>query len=181
VYEDYSLNAPRPTYLGVLTRLNVLNSLAKNAAAMGFPVEGLCRDEFVSPYNQLGPSITPIHSCPNSLRPTELQRTIKHHPWIDLFPIARMRDNMLQGLVLGVLDEDDLCADLLNVEDDTQGEKAALIVWGEPWDVWSWEASVAFLKKWTWLIHGCPEILEVTNYWREKRGETRLAFSTPWY
>lgn len=35
----------------------------------------------------------------------------------------------------------------------------------------SWEAIVALFRKWGWLLTGCLEILEATNYWRENRGE----------
>jgi len=88
-----------------------------------------------------------------------------------------MRDNMLNGIVAGIFDEDELCADLLNVEDNREDEKPSLIVWGSPWDPQGWEASVAFLRKWGWLINGCLEVLEATNVWRQKRGEKQLSFN----
>ncbi|KAJ9258809.1 hypothetical protein DTO212C5_8681 [Paecilomyces variotii] len=179
-YEHYSLNSPQPTQLPMLIRLNVLNALSHNATLLGIPVEGLCRDEFISPFSEQGPcssdAIPPSPSCAANLLPTVLQKTVKHHPWIDLFPIPRMRDNILSAIVAGVFDEDELCGDLLSVEDDGQGEKPALIVWGEPWDPRSWEASDAFLIKWGWLIEGCPEILEATNFWRQRRREKKFIF-----
>lgn len=161
-YEEYSLGAPRPTYLPILIRLNVLNALAKNAVMMGFPPEGLCRDEFVSPYTEEGPRLPnfpiSLSSCP------------------DLFPFPRFRDNMLQGLDAGIFEEDELCMDLLYVDAEDLDDKPALIAWGESWDFRGWEVSVSFLRKWGWLIRGCPEMVEWTNYWREKRGEKRLVF-----
>lgn len=182
-YEDYTLSTPRPAFLQVLIRLNVLNAMANNAMALGLPVEGLCHDEFISPFNFYGPrlpdSIDPLAKLPDSLRPTAIQMTVTHHPWIDTFPIPRLRDNVLQGILTEDLDEDDLCKDLLRVEDEkTADEKPALIIWGDPWDVRGWEASVAFLKKWGWLMTGCPELLASTNYWRAQRGEKRLNFGS---
>ncbi|KAI1377271.1 hypothetical protein F4677DRAFT_415763 [Hypoxylon crocopeplum] len=181
VYQEYSLNAPRPTYLHKLIRLNVLNAMADNAKALGFPVEGLCQDELISPFNEVGPCLpgvtTPLPSCPKSLLPTDLQRTLTHHPWIDLWPVPQMRDNMLRGLTAGLFDEDELCSDLLNVDDDGSSEKPSLIVWGAPWDTQGWEVTVAFLRKWGWLLRGCPDILDSTNSWRTKRGEKELVLN----
>ncbi|KAK7418629.1 hypothetical protein QQX98_003818 [Neonectria punicea] len=179
-YLEYSLNAPRPTYLPCLIRLNVLNAMSQNALALGFPVEGLCHDDTISPFSLPAPRLPgqsiPPPSCSESLRPTPVQLAVKHHPWFDLFPFPRMRDNMLKGFEAGTYDEDELCFDLLHVDSAVEEEKPALIVWGQSWDLRSWEASVAFLKKWGWLIQGCPEIIESTNYWRERRGEKKLVF-----
>lgn len=54
-YEDYSVGAARQTNLHIVVRLNVLDALARNAVVMGFSAEGLCHDEYVSPYCQHGP------------------------------------------------------------------------------------------------------------------------------
>lgn len=90
VYMEYSLNAPRPTYLPVLIRLNVLNALSQNAAALGFPLEGLCHDEAISPFNQFGSrlpdQLMAPPSCSKSLYPTAVQLTVTHPPWFDLLP-----------------------------------------------------------------------------------------------
>ncbi|EHK16204.1 uncharacterized protein TRIVIDRAFT_163926 [Trichoderma virens Gv29-8] len=176
-YQAYSLSAARPSFLHVLIRLNVLNSLARNAISMGFPPEGLCKDEYLSPYCGEGPLQSPF--VPQCLLPTSMQRRIIHHPWIDLFPFPAFRDNMLHALAAGVFDEDELCRDVLVATDpDALADKPALISWGESWDVHGWEASPSFLRKWGWLLRGCPEIIEGTNYWRRKRGETSIRFFT---
>jgi hypothetical protein len=46
-----------------------------------------------------------------------------------------------------------------------------LILWGEPHMKESWEASPHFLKKWSWVIQGCDELIDVSNRWRTARGE----------
>lgn len=176
-YEDYSLKAPKPSYLQALIRLNVLNAVSRNALALGIPVEGLCRDETISPFNFAGPQLptSPVMlgSLPKNLLATMLQKNAVHHPWIDLFPWPRVRDNILSALAANLFDEDELCCDILEIRND----EAGLIVWGEAWDVQSWEASEIFLRKWGYLTRGCPEILEATNYWREKRGARKLPFA----
>ncbi|KAH8656816.1 hypothetical protein BGZ61DRAFT_500175 [Ilyonectria robusta] len=179
VYQDYSSGLPQPGYLHVLIRLNVLNALAQNAALLEFRFKGLCFPELVSPFNQHGPSsvhtFIPSQAYPSWLQPTALQMTVRHHPWIDLIPIPRMRDNILCALEAGFLDNKELGIDILGVE-DIQGDTASLIIWGEPWDPRGWEVSISFLRKWGWLIAGCPVVIEATNFWRHKRGEKDLDF-----
>ncbi|KAH9210121.1 hypothetical protein DL95DRAFT_393721, partial [Leptodontidium sp. 2 PMI_412] len=162
-YEDYNHGAPRLEHLHILVRLNVLTAIARNATLLGFRFEGLCCPKLVSPFNQQVPDLpsmfTPSQPCPEGLRPTALQIEVRHHPWIDLIPIPRMRDNVLRAIRAGLLDNKAFGLDVLNVE-DIQGEAACLIVWGEPWDPRGWEASVPFLRKWGWLIEGCSVMLE---------------------
>jgi hypothetical protein len=168
----------RPTYLPLLIRLNVLNALALNAGVLGIEIAAICRDESTSPLTSLRPQplneLIPATSYPESLRPTASQIAVQHHPWLDLFPFPRMRDNMIEATSNGIFNDDTLCYDLVYTGDGFEVEKPALLVWGESWDVRAWEVSVAFLKKWGWLLRGCPEIIDSTNYWRERRGEKRL-------
>ncbi|KAF2176469.1 hypothetical protein K469DRAFT_755635 [Zopfia rhizophila CBS 207.26] len=171
-YQDYILASPRPAALHTLIQLNVLNAIGHNAGALGITVESLCDDNSVSPFNRQGPCVS-WESFPASLRPTALQTAIRHHPWIDLFPIPQMRDNFIR--VCDSIDEDEFYIDLVDVKEDA-GEKPNLIVWGNPSDPRAWEASVPFLRKWGWMLRGCQEILDATNYWREIRGEKRLIF-----
>ncbi len=110
---------------------------------------------------------------PVNLRPTRLQRTVEHHPWIDLFPFPRLRDNLLlQG---PEYDDTDICHDVVEIF-DRPSEKTGLIVWGEPWIPYSWEVSADFLEKWVWVVKGCDELLQSTNYWRSRRGEPSIHF-----
>lgn len=88
-----------------------------------------------------------------------------------------MRDNMLDGIQKGLLDEDELAGqllcDLLNLE-ATSG--SSLMIWGDSWDIHGWEFSPQFFVKWACLLEGCPEVLQATNYWRGRRRETQLDF-----
>ncbi|KAF7556166.1 hypothetical protein G7Z17_g1612 [Cylindrodendrum hubeiense] len=170
-YQDYLLASPRPSALQTLVQLNVLNALGQNAAALGITTESLCDDASLSPFNYSGPGTT-WGTAPPSLQPTALQIETPHHPWIDLFPVPQMRDSFIRAC--GSLDEDELNADLVDVEETD--EKPNLIVWGNPSDPRAWEITVPFLRKWGWLVRECQVLLDATNYWREKRGEKRLNF-----
>lgn len=178
VHMQHSLKNHRPALLPSLIRLNAVNAVSSNAVHIGIPLQGLCCDDVISPWNALGPSSadgTLVKSaCPESLRPTRLQIEIEHHPWVDLLPFPQLRDNMLKGYTGGVFDEDELCIDILGLMSSQGLDDAYLIVWGEAHDGSSWEVSVGFLRKWGWLLKGCPELVESTNRWRQQRGEAKL-------
>ncbi|KAF4451227.1 hypothetical protein F53441_5770 [Fusarium austroafricanum] len=175
VHMQHSLKNPRPAVLPSLIRLNAVNAVSNNALHIGIPLQGLCCDDLISPWNALGPKpASSALACPESLRPTKLQSEIEHHPWVDLLPIPRLRDNALRGYSSGVFDEDELCIDILGLTCSKGLDDAYLIVWGESHDARSWEVSVGFLKKWGWLLKGCPELVESTNRWRQQRGEPKL-------
>lgn len=61
---------------------------------------------------------------------------------------------ILQVLAVDCLDEDELCSNLLNVQDTRMCEKPSFIIWGES----TYELSKHFLKKWGWLVWGCVEL-----------------------
>ncbi|KAF5549110.1 hypothetical protein FMEXI_4452 [Fusarium mexicanum] len=181
-YQDYTLNSPKLSFLHLLIRINALNALAQNAKRIGNPVHALCRDEFVSPLWAMGPLLpdhaVPLPTCPEILQPTVLQRTVSHHPWLDLLPLPRLRDNVLKALSFQDFDEDQLCEEVYHPEDNGEGtNRPALIVCGKADDIRGWKANVPFLKKWGWLLVGCPELLESTNAWRMQRREKTLDFS----
>ncbi|KAF3385130.1 hypothetical protein F1880_001800 [Penicillium rolfsii] len=55
--------------------------------------------------------------------------------------------------------------------DEVTAGRKGLIVWGEPYEMNNWEATPGFLAKWAWVADGCHELVEISNYWRMKRGE----------
>ncbi|OJJ68580.1 hypothetical protein ASPBRDRAFT_209817 [Aspergillus brasiliensis CBS 101740] len=179
---NYMTNQPNTDQLMRVIQLNTINALTSNATALKLQVDWLVCHA-ISPFGFIGPAkaadLTASSTGPTSLIPTDLQRRIPHHPWIDLFPLARLRDSLLVATCVSDMltddDEEQLWADL--VEWGGNGtEGAGLIVWGEPSDPRNWEATVPFLRRWGWLLQGCSEILEATNYWRQMRGERRLHF-----
>ncbi|KAK2749700.1 hypothetical protein CKAH01_17997 [Colletotrichum kahawae] len=176
-FTNWGLNLPAARDLPLVTRLNTFAALARNALMLQIPFEMLETDELCSIFNYQGPATPDRSNLPEALRPTELQRAVTHYSWLDLFPIPKMRDNILRGIEAGIYDEDvlceTLCCELLNLED---GANAALVVWGESWDAAGWEFSAEFFSKWAPLLYGCDEVLESTNYWRRKRGARCLEF-----
>ncbi|KAH8648984.1 hypothetical protein BGZ60DRAFT_422771 [Tricladium varicosporioides] len=113
-------------------------------------------------------------SIPPNLLPTPTQLAVIHDPWIDLLPCPQMRDNLI--LADGNYDEEELCGDLVGglYEGFDEVECKGIMVWGEPWSPTGWEATEGFVRKWGWILRGCHEAVQATNYWRSKRGEEKL-------
>ncbi|KAF5129838.1 hypothetical protein E5D57_006169 [Metarhizium anisopliae] len=92
---------------------------------------------------------------------------------------GELRDNLLAALVPGreMLDEDHLCRDVVDGGAGAGVDSAGLIVWGTPWEPGAWEVTESFVEKWGWLLAGCVELKEATNYWRGKRGLEGIVFN----
>jgi hypothetical protein len=138
--------------------------MAANAAALGLTMESL-RHDIPSPFCVSGAL---PKALPPALQPTTTQRTVPHHPWIDLCPSPSIRDAMLR--LQGSYSEDELCHDLFGAEQGTAG----LLVWGEAWDPEAYEISEYVLWKYGRLFQGCEDLLRSTNRWRKMRGERLL-------
>lgn len=178
--ESYARGRLAPDHLLHVIQLNVFRGMLSNASLLRLEVDFLICTAF-SPFGRMGPDrpgapARSVPPCPANLAPTALQLRVPHHPWVDLFPLPRMRDNLLLALDGRLSDEDDeqLWNDLMESGAASGAEWYGLIVWGAPWDPWSWEATLPFLERWGWLVEGCPELVESTNYWRRRRGEECL-------
>ncbi|KAE8379854.1 hypothetical protein BDV26DRAFT_280056 [Aspergillus bertholletiae] len=166
----YVEGSPRTDLLLNLSRLNVLRAAYQNVVAIGMTVEWMCGDSTISIFSLASPQLCE-DGIPRSLRPTPLQRTVPHHPWLDVFPVPQLRDNLIRA---GKdLDDDELCHDLTAFW-DTRSSNATMLVWGTPWDPENWEVTEDFARKWRFFLRGCPEILRSTNKWRAQRGEKPL-------
>ena len=166
-HQSYLMGSPRVDLLLTLIQFNVFRALCSNTSSIGFDMEWLLNGDAISPFNTMTSNeLSP--SMPESLRPTQLQRIVEHHPWIDLFPLPEIRNNLL--LAGEEYDDTDICMDVVEIGGKPK-EKCGLIVWGAPWDPYAWEASPDFLQKWAWVVAGCQTIFKSTNYWRMRRGE----------
>ncbi|OJJ78092.1 hypothetical protein ASPBRDRAFT_167566 [Aspergillus brasiliensis CBS 101740] len=176
-HSSYQLNCPQADHLLSLTRMNVHRAFVTNMATLGITWEWM-KDDSISPFSLTRPGHD-LPVLPESLRPTELQRSSPHHTWIDLFPCPIMRNNLIR--VGNDWDDEELCTDIMGFWDGTSTGPFGLIIWGEPADPRSWEITEGFVKKWGWLIHGCVELMWSTNHWRAKRGERPLFSMTKVY
>lgn len=175
-YQSYVQGTPALSHLPLLLKYNVTNGLARNADILG--VTAQYYDWYgISPLNKQGPLLGSEAAAqwPACLRPTDLQSSIEHHPWLDLFPWPKVRNNMLQAFQrCEPIDyEDELCHDVC--EYNHLDRRPILIVWGPSEDYRNWEVDPIFLEKWGWLLSGCYEVFETTNYWRVIRGEKPLS------
>ena len=162
-----------------LIQLNTINAFTRNAAALGYTFDWLIC-EAISPFGRyphkirLGQEASSIPPMPSSLAPTKAQMSTTHHPWLDLLPLPRMRDNFLLATsALSAEEEQRLFDDILE-SGGGKREWTGLVVWGEPWDPASWEVTLPFMRNWGWLLQGCPEMIVSTNRWRAQRGEKPL-------
>jgi Domain of unknown function (DUF3425) len=173
IFANYTAGSPRVDKLLVLVKFNVFRALISNSTTLGFAPEDGMDDDAISPFCSLGRARSPKITLPSALRPTDSQYDIPHHPWIDLLPVPRMRQNLIRAG--DTYDDMALCGDLVGLFSAGTGQ-TGMIVWGEPWDIAAWEVTEAFLKHWGWTVRGCQEIFESTNRWRLLRNERPLSF-----
>jgi hypothetical protein len=109
---------------------------------------------------------------PPSLLPTRLQETVVHPAWIDMFPVPKLRDNVIRRL--GTFSDDELSSDVMGEvcespegpeeppndtivgfsqdflpgfnggrwECSTTAGRKGFILWGDPWDLDAWEEAI---------------------------------------
>lgn len=151
-------------------------------------------------YSVILPKAPHRSSC---LTPTPLQMSVVHSTWINFIPFPKIRDNLIKWEF--AFDHSDLVGDLvgdlINLKiflstttssrptgsrdpaaregnnDEVPTDETGLILWGEPYLAESWEATPGFLRKWTWAVAGCQELIDSSNYWRGVRGERPLQLS----
>ncbi|KAF9895091.1 hypothetical protein FE257_004720 [Aspergillus nanangensis] len=172
VYQSYILGLPHADHLLTLSKVNVFRAFATNMKILGMaPGIEWMHDDAISPFNTMQPGFIEDSDLPVALRPTTLQLTIQHHPWLDFFPYPRMRDNLV--LAGDGWDDEQLCVDIMGFWDESV-DSGGLLVWGEPSDPDNWEVTEQFLRKYPWLVRGCQGLIEATNRWRATRGENLI-------
>ncbi|KAF4228358.1 hypothetical protein CNMCM6805_002218 [Aspergillus fumigatiaffinis] len=157
---------------GIITRAlsselllrNIICAMYTSATTIGLTM-ALLAEDIISPFNICGPVTATL---PPSLQPTCLQRSIAHHPWMDLCAVSSVRDALLRNLPL--YSENELCHDLFGGSSDCT-QPTGLLIWGEAWDPSGYEISEKMFRKWEWLWRECPEVIRSTNYWRLQREE----------
>ncbi|KAK4085543.1 uncharacterized protein Triagg1_533 [Trichoderma aggressivum f. europaeum] len=182
-----------------LIHFNVLRGLSYNKKVIKPNAFIECTGSATAQLKKILPHIPEATSLvqirlPESLAPTKLQMSCPHSNWIDVFPFPKMRDNLIRWENYFSHAEflTDLLGNLINCmtapppktthsllgsrgeDEDVPTDRRGLILWGEPFHKDSWEVTPGFLRKWSWAVDGCGELLESTNRWRKTRGETPL-------
>lgn len=114
--------------------------------------------------------ITYLREYMPHLAPEGLQRTVQHHPYIDLIPFQGFRQTILEILRDSPhsINQFELCYDI---------EMGGLRLWGQrSYDPWSYELTEGFAAKWGYLFQRDTEALSATNVFRKERGEQPLGF-----
>lgn len=70
--------------------------MAYNLKLIGWSWDDMDDDE-VSPFNRVLPLEVDSSEIPPSLRPTKVQSSTVHHPWLDFIPLPKMRDILIQA------------------------------------------------------------------------------------
>ncbi|KAI0423851.1 hypothetical protein F5Y09DRAFT_326212 [Xylaria sp. FL1042] len=177
IYTNWLVKAPRPALLPSLVQFNFVRALMANAGVLGL-TSNQFEDDAISHFYAAGPWPSSVNlkddTLPSGLQPTDLQRRTFHHPWFDLLPMPRMRDNLFRSGI-ECIDQDELCCAMGGFGDKRD---AGLLVWGVSWDARSWEVTEDFARSpWAWIFEGCWELCESTNKWRAQRGEPPLFYS----
>lgn len=102
-------------------------------------------------------------TIPLSLIPTPLQQTIPHFPWIDLFPLAALHDNII--CTSPRVNVHEFCVDMMGTMFATVDVSASsgLLVWGGSWLIKLWEMTEGFLQKWGWLLDDGCKLVRAIN------------------
>ena len=126
-------------------------------------------------------TITTPHlaGLPQSMQPTQAQMTIPHHPLFDILPWPQLRTKLIcvfslpeQQRPSNARDEMALVRCAYDIEDSTDGFR----VNGEGMEMDDWEVGEVFFKNWWWALD--KSIVETSNAWRQKRGQSRLSIQS---
>lgn len=118
--------------------------------------------------NEIEQLVNSIRVSMPGLTPIDLQKSVPHHPYIDLIPYPGLRRTLLEILREhpNSIKQVELCYDI---------ESGGLRLWGQySWLPDSYELTVEFAAKWGFLFRRDPEALTATNFWRRQRGEAPL-------
>ncbi|WKT54455.1 hypothetical protein QSH57_005039 [Fusarium oxysporum f. sp. vasinfectum] len=165
-----------------LSAMSFVSALHANAAQVKLAFEDLMNDEAQSRFYHTADARNSglegcssdrsrhIENTPLDLLPTSIQRSLPHHPCHDLIPWPSFRSNVirLSSINPPLIDEDDLCLDMLSGGLRCWGSRMGSMHGrghGAPWDSRSWEAMPWFLKKWKILISGEDDYISRTSAW----------------
>lgn len=187
LHAEFLAPSPRTDLLLTLKRVNFLRALHANIDVLGYSAAEM-HDDALSQFGTAGPvkpKVRDFALLPPALQPSSIQKEIPHHPWLDLLPIVRMRENLI--LAGESYDDVRLCRDLCGYGTQIQSQnqrqsqslnqgsgETGVIIWRDPWDPEGWEVTESFLRRWGWVVAGCWDLFRATDRWRAVRGEPPL-------
>ena len=158
---------------------NVFRALVSNMRLLNLDLELMETDDYLSPFLEPDSRTCSIdvESLPPDFQPTRIQRTVPHHPRMDIFPDPVVNDNII--LNQGKFEDYPFCMAIIGHDtwlENDPSQRAGMVVWAEPWSVKSWEITDGFLAKWKWVLKDAKNLEHATNSWRMRRGLRPLAF-----
>ncbi|OOQ88352.1 hypothetical protein PEBR_13574 [Penicillium brasilianum] len=121
--KSYSESSPNLDHLLSLPKINVQRAIIQNIHSTGMTMEWTKEDDAISIFNLQVPGFSDLH-IPLDLLPTEVQKRVPHHPWLDFFPSPTLRDNLI--VLQDEIDDEDLCHDLMAFW-DTRNTRAGVL------------------------------------------------------
>ncbi|KAJ5465169.1 uncharacterized protein N7458_000855 [Penicillium daleae] len=92
--DSYRESSPNLDHLLSLPKINVQHAITDNIRSIGMTMEWTKKDDAISIFNAHVPGFSDLH-IPFDLQPTEVQKRVPHHPWLDFFPSPTLRDNLI--------------------------------------------------------------------------------------
>ena len=114
---------------------------------------------------------------PHNYRPTHSQKSVNHHPIIDVLPWPSAREKILQMLMLPLAFRpprmrragDSMAGLMMQMVFDMKDAGGGLRIWGsDPFNADNWEVGQVFFEGWWWALD--PEIIQKSNAKRLARG-----------
>ena len=125
-----------------------------------------------SPFSKPANAHLTYDHLPVNLRPTIVQRTLPHHPVLDILPWPTARNKLIHVFSVspdlrppGARCPTALMDFVYDIEDSAEGVR----IWGDdPCDWQNWEVGEKVFGKWWWAFDG--DIIKNSNDWRINRG-----------
>jgi hypothetical protein len=174
VQEPYGLHQPEPSLpMDTILDIPVLKILKAGAAIA--QVLG-CGQMLWDPSSRWTITTPLLPGLPENMQPTPAQLSIPHHPLFDILPWPQLRTKLICVFALPEQQRPETARDpmaLLQVAYDIEDEKDGFRVNGEGGKRDDWEVGEAFFRNWWWALD--RDIVETSNAWRQRRGQSRLS------
>ena len=174
-HRSYSFTFPDESNLKCL-ELDLLRGFLAIAQRLNI-VETIWELRTTSPFLN---SVETYDDLPVTLRPTSVQRTVPHHPMLDILPWPTARNKMIHvfSQTPDLRPPQAACPTALmdfvyDIEDSAEGVR----IWGDDPCEWrNWELGEKVFGKWWWAFDG--EIVKNSNEWRMSRGAPVLGMGS---